>query len=395
MTATPRTVTHTDAHLEPAEFRTKGTLAEVIDATLGAIAREEHTDVLLTIKAPNAPVMVEAGCQIGALQVTGRTTKGLGFKRALFYTRSALRQLVERTGSPKLAGRSSSSAANFVDVALWASPPVRSMMIFEMLTRGVPKLMREERTFRVAVDAHNADPLLRSRPYIRAIVSKQYSAESGDDLAQITALNDFCIKTGVARDFLEGKAWSHRDPAGTTGMVADSAKKLPNNARLTMRYQNNEIGTGAAHCGLSLTFEVEAQRPVENEFGEIVRTRRIEISIPGTSAATRATHHGGKVGGMFDGFAEKLATVLLWAPTAIEKLAKGPADEETRFAPIFKSETGTALRTLQHEVRAFTEQLVTQGVAKKGSALLCALVLSEFGRKLEAGVLVEEICGRV
>lgn len=403
MSSLPKTtVIHTDAHFEPATFTTQGTLAEVIDETLGAIAKEEHQDILVKIQAtPSAKVQVEAGCRIAALQVTGTlaTNDAIPVRRNLFYTRSALKQLAERTHSPKLlGGHSPTSASNFVDVALWASPPVRSMMLFELLSRGAPKLLKEERTFRVAVDAHNVDPLLRSRPYLRALVSGFYSAASGDDKALIASLHEYALSdkgVTLANEFLEGKAWAHRDPAGTTGMVADSARKLPNNARLTMRYTNNEIGSGAAFVGLSLTFEVEAQRPVENEFGEVVRTRRIEISIPGTSASERATHHGAKPSTMFAAFGEKLAMVLIWAPSAIAKLANGRTDEETRFAPIFKGETGNALRTLQHEVRVFTDALVTQGVATRGSALLCALVLSEFGHKEESGALVSEICGRV
>lgn len=401
-----------DAHLEPTVFHTHGTLADVIQATLDAIADEQHIDVLVSSivsystedvtdeqgQKTRRRVMassVAMGPTIGALKIAGVVDATKKAEYIVGYTRNALSQIAERTHSATalLGGRAKPSPSKFVDVALWARPKVRATLFQELLEQS-GALAQRPRLFRLAVDAHNPDPSQRYR-YLRALVSEGYSAKTGDDAALIEEMKRFALNYPQAKEFLQGRAWSTRDPAGETGMVADSARKLPNNARLTMRYTNNEIGEGAARVGLSLTFEVEAQRPVENEFGEVVRTRRIEISIPGTRSAERATHHGGKPGGMFGAFGEKLAMVLGWAPSAIEKLANGKAEEETRFAPIFRGETGSALRTLQHEVRVFTEALVTQGIATRGSALLCALVLSEFGHKEAAGTLVEEICGRV
>lgn len=384
----------TDAHLEPIRFGARGTLAEVIDATLGAIAREQHNDT-------HAPISsVIAGPAIGALKVG---------ERVVCYTRNALAQLLERSHSQSEVfpadgnEQHRTSPTKFVDVALWARPALRSVMVNDAIQLAKPKLAREVRTFRTATDAHNPDPKLASRRYLRAIVSRRHSGAAGDDLVYLTELARFATEHSFASQFLTGKAYVERDPSGETVLGADSVEKLGHGARLTMKFGNNEIGEGSANVGLSLTFSVSSTREAQNEYGETY-TDRLTVEIPGTNASEMSRHFGARPAVMFSAFAEKLAMVLMWAPGALTKLATA-SFETTRFdnmrATIARREATrvgkidiSVERSTQTAIGNFVERMSSDGHAPQGSALMAVLVAARFGLKYEASSLVAEFAGK-
>lgn len=379
--------TLTDAHIEPTVFRARGATVEVLNAIADAISREQLRDV------------TQQGNNLKMGQVNAALAFGEDTANRFAYTQGAYTQFVEKM-SPNNLVRSAHegqavSPTKFGDVAMWANAKeTRATLHREMLSLARASNKAKRQTFRLGTDAHNPDPTRRVE-YLRAVVSERHSAETGDDKAFFTEFGK-ALDSSYSSEFNEGKAYVERDPAGATFGHVDSAKSLPNGARITLGFRNSELGEGSANVSLSITFTflVEARAL----YGKAQEPLRINLEIPGKHSGARSIHLGARVAHMFEAFGESVGIALVWAPSAVLKMAAGKIDApraEKLMGQITRDLEGSDLRARVTEVTDFQNLLAYDDVAVGGSALSWILTLVKFNRSSIAQQLVLEFAGSI